>query len=124
VSADRLRPLYRHAIALVVPSVAYEASPLVALEAFSEKTPVIAPNLAGLAEIVTEADGGLLYDGDDELRSALDRMRHEPGLRQCLGENGYRAVRGPWSADAHIARYLDIVRTCAAAKQNDGGAPR
>ena len=124
VSADRLRPLYRHAIALVVPSVAYEASPLVALEAFSEKTPVIAPDLGGLAEVVTEADGGLLYGGDGELRFALDRMRHEPGLRQRLGENGYRAVRGPWSADAHIARYLDIVRTCAAAKRNNGGAPR
>lgn len=122
VSAERLRPLYRHAVALVVPSVAYEATPLVVLEAFSEKTPVIGRDLAGLAEIVSEADGGLLYRGDRDLRAALDRMRHEPGLRTRLGENGYRAVRGPWSANAHIAHYLDIVHRCVAAKHGRGGA--
>ena len=124
VSAERLRPLYRRAVALVVPSVAYEASSLVALEAFSQKTPVIARNQAGLAELVSEADGGLLYRGDGELRRALDRMRHEPGLRERLGENGYRAVRGPWSADAHIARYLDIARSCVAAKRKGGESRR
>jgi glycosyltransferase involved in cell wall biosynthesis len=122
VQAERLRPLYRHAVALVVPSVAYETGGLVVLEAFSQKTPVIGRNQGGLAEILTEADGGLLYRGDGELRAALDRMRDEPGLRKRLGENGYRAVRGLWSADAHIARYLDIVHRCMAEQQTGGGA--
>ena len=47
---ERLRALYRHAIALVVPSVCYEVFPMVILEAFAEGTPVVARDLAGMAE--------------------------------------------------------------------------
>jgi glycosyltransferase involved in cell wall biosynthesis len=111
---ERLRSLYRHAIALVVPSVCYEVFPMVILEAFAEGTPIVTRDLAGMAEMVREADGGLLFNDDEGLRAALDRMQTDGGLRRRLGENGRRTTLERWSAGPHIAKYFEIIDECRA----------
>jgi glycosyltransferase involved in cell wall biosynthesis len=119
---ERVRVLCRHAIALVVPSVCYEVFPTVALEAFAEGTPVIARDLGGIAEMVRQADAGVLFKDDSELRAALDRLQIDPERRRTLGRNGRGASRQRWTADAHMRRYLDIVDTCIAARARAGAA--
>jgi glycosyltransferase involved in cell wall biosynthesis len=114
---ERLRPLYRHAIALVVPSICYEVSPMVILEAFAEATPVIARDLAGMGEVVRDSHGGLLFHDDAELCVALDRMQAEPGLRRVLGDNGRQAYRERGTPERHIHRYLEIIEACQAARR-------
>ena len=52
---------------IIVPSVWYENSPNVILEAFAHKTPVIASNLGGMAELVKEQVNGLLFTPGDEV---------------------------------------------------------
>ena len=47
---------------LVVPSVWYENTPFVILEALASSTPVIVSNLGGLAELVEEGKNGFLFD--------------------------------------------------------------
>jgi glycosyltransferase involved in cell wall biosynthesis len=116
VAPEALRSLYRHAVALVVPSLAIEVWGLVAQEAMAQATPVIARDNGGLAEVVAESGGGMLYRTDNELRAAVDRLVADPGLRVELGRRGHAAVRGPWSADAHIVRYLEIVHECVEAR--------
>lgn len=50
---------------LVMASRAYENFPMVILEAFSARTPVIVPDHAGFPEIVTAAKTGLLFSSGD-----------------------------------------------------------
>ncbi|MEW6270235.1 MAG: glycosyltransferase, partial [Thermodesulfobacteriota bacterium] len=106
VPRDGLRTLYRNAVAVIVPSLTYELFPLVILEAFREGTPVIARDHGSLPEPVHDSGGGLLYRDDRELIARAERLLRDPALRDELGARGLAAVRGRWSADAHIARYL------------------
>ena len=110
-SYDRLRSLYRHAIALVVPSICYEVSSIVALESIAEQTPVITRAIGGMPEVVHRSDAGILYESDDELATALRRMQHEPGLRDRLSENARRNADSMWGPDQHIRQYLDVIET-------------
>jgi glycosyltransferase involved in cell wall biosynthesis len=109
---DRLRALYRHAIALVVPSVCYEVLPMVILESFAEATPVVARDLAGMAEAVTVSGGGLLFQDEAQLRAALDRLQTDASSRRALGDAGRRAFVERWTADVHIRNYLSIIEEC------------
>ena len=59
-----LQVLYRRAMAVIVPSICYEASPLVTFEAFRQQTPVIVRNLGGMAETIQESGGGFIYNTD------------------------------------------------------------
>jgi len=70
---------------LVVPSLWYDF-PLVIYEAFATGTPVIATNLGGMAEAVTNEVSGLLFErGDvDDLTRQLRRLVEEPGLLERL----------------------------------------
>jgi glycosyltransferase involved in cell wall biosynthesis len=113
---ERLRSLYRHAIALIVPSVCYEVFPMVILEALAEATPVIARNLAGAAEAVGDSQGGLLFGDDAGLQAAMDRMRWDQDLRQALGASGHQVFLDRWTSDAHLRSYLAIVEECREAR--------
>lgn len=79
---------------LVVPSLWYENSPNVILEAFAHKIPVIASNLGGMAELVRRGENGLLFETGDPagLASQLQRLLDEPGLLQTL-TRGIEPVR-------------------------------
>ncbi len=108
-SGAQLRALYRHAVAVLVPSVWQEVFGLVILEAFQHRTPAIVRNRGGMPELIDESQGGFVYDTDAELVTALDRLLHEPGLRRRLGQQAYRAYRRTWTTDVHVQRYLNLV---------------
>ncbi len=67
---------------LVVPSLWYENSPNVILEAFSHHVPVIASNLGGMAELVHHEINGLLFNPGNplDLANQIRRIIMEPGL--------------------------------------------
>jgi glycosyltransferase involved in cell wall biosynthesis len=111
-----LGPYYAHALACIVPSVTYEVAPTVVLEAFARKTPVIARDLGGTAELVRDSDGGVLYTTDHELHAAVTRLASDEAGRQALGERGYRAFVERWTEEAHLAAYLRIVDEVATGK--------
>jgi glycosyltransferase involved in cell wall biosynthesis len=113
---DGLGPYYAHALGCIVPSVTYEVAPTVVLEAFARKTPVIARDLGGTAELVRDSDGGLLYTSDDELRDAVRRIAGDEELRRSCGERGYRTFTERWTEEAHLSAYLAIVEEAAAAR--------
>jgi glycosyltransferase involved in cell wall biosynthesis len=117
-SGERLRQLYANAIALIVPSVWYEVFGIVILEAFAQRTPALVRNIGAMPEIVTDTGGGVVYDSDAELVTAMDRLLAEPAVRTTLGHRGHEAVRTRWSAAAHVDGYLDLVQGGAR-----GGAP-
>ena len=105
--------LYRNSLACIVPSITYETFGIVIIEAFARKVPVIARDLGALPEVVNDSGGGLTYRDDRELLMAIDKLGASPGLREQLGENGYRAFVAKWSREAHLALYFDFLRKAA-----------
>lgn len=79
---------------IVVPSLWFENSPNVILEAFAHRTPVIASNMGGMAELVEHEKNGLLFNPGDaqDLARQLQRLLEEPGLLTCL-QGGIRPVK-------------------------------
>lgn len=116
VSQDRLQALYRGAIALVVPSICYEAFPLVLIEAFRQQTPAVVRRLGGLQEIVEESGGGLTFGDEEELRAQLDSLVADRAARDALGARGYAAYCSKWTPEAHLERYYDLIEDIAARK--------
>ena len=105
----RLAALYRGALALVVPSLLLEPFGFVVLEALSVSTPAIVRRRGALPELVTGSGGGSIYETDDELVAAIQRLDADPQLRQALGAAGRQAVRTIWSEQVHLDRYLALV---------------
>ncbi len=71
---------------LIVPSLWYENSPNIIQEAFATRTPVIASNLGGMAELIKHQENGLLFNPSDSA-SLADQIRQFlelPGLREKL----------------------------------------
>ncbi len=82
---------------IVMPSLWYENSPNVILEAFAHRTPVIASRLGGMAELVEHNENGLLFEPGDpsDLARQIRRLIAEPGLveRLCQGIRPVRSLR-------------------------------
>jgi glycosyltransferase involved in cell wall biosynthesis len=105
----RLQGLYQRAVALIIPSLCFEVFSLVTVEAFRQRTPVIARNLGALTEVVEQSAGGLLYGTDEELWQAMDQLLRDGSLRRELGQRGYEAYRRNWTVEAHLKRYLELI---------------
>jgi glycosyltransferase involved in cell wall biosynthesis len=96
---------------VLVPSTWWENAPLVILEAFRHKRPVICSNIGGMAELVTDGVNGLHFRAGDvtSLARAIRRGADEEGLWQRL-VGGIRPV--PLMADAakrHMQLYTQLL---------------
>jgi len=83
---SRLSQVFQELDVIVVPSLWYENSPNVILEAFAHRTPVIASNLGGMAELVQHAHNGLLFQPGSprSLAEQFQRILVEPSLLPAL----------------------------------------
>lgn len=113
ITPEALRRYYEHAIALVVPSECYETFGIVLIEAFRQRTPVIARRLGPFPEILAQSNGGELFSTRSELVEVMRRLVDEPDHRARLAASGYRAYEALWTESAVIPQYLDIVRRAA-----------
>src|SRR2546423_6133948 len=118
VHSSEITELYRGAIAVLVPSLCYETFGLIAAEAFAHGTPVIARRIGALTEMIEHSGGGRLFDTLEQCRCEMEWLRTEPGLRDQLGTRGRNAVVENWTADVHLARYLQIVESLITARAN------
>jgi glycosyltransferase involved in cell wall biosynthesis len=113
-SDETLQPLYRRAVALIVPSLWFENAPIVLLEAFRQRTPAIVRDLGAMPEPITESGAGFTYRTDEQLLASMDSLLDDPAKRRRLGEYGYDAFRSRWSAEAFFKRYYELIRELAA----------
>ncbi len=98
----------------VLPSIADEVLPMVLLEAMTAGLPVIASDLGGVPELVTNDETGLLVPGGDveALSAALRRLCIDVDLRTTLGMASRSTARHyswPAIADQYMAAYNDAV---------------
>ncbi len=120
LSRQQLQQLYRGALAVIVPSICYEAAPLVTLEAFGQGAPVIVRNLGGMPEIVNESGGGVVYNTEKELVAAMDRLCADPSYRGELGRRGYTAYKEKWTAGTYLERYMSLIRQIDTRDRGEG----
>ena len=109
MSGRQLQPLYRQAVAVVVPSVCFEVFGQVIIEAFGQRTPTIVRNLGGMPEIIEESGGGFVYDTEEELVAALGQLLADPSYRRELGLRGYQTYQRSWTPEAHLERYFGLI---------------
>jgi D-inositol-3-phosphate glycosyltransferase len=111
VPQDVLADWYRASTAVCVPSYS-ESFGLVALEAQSCGTPVVAANVGGLSTAVRDGVSGLLVGGHDpdDFAAALRRIAFEPGVRATMSAAAVEHARGfGWevTAERTAAVYLE-----------------
>ena len=116
VAPDTLRRYYDHAVGLIVPSVCFETFGIILIEAFRQRTPVIARRIGPFPEIVETSGGGELFGTREELVAAMRRMQGDPAHREKLARAGYEAFLARWSERAVIPRYLEVVAGAARRK--------
>ncbi|OFV81375.1 MAG: hypothetical protein A2Y78_10570 [Acidobacteria bacterium RBG_13_68_16] len=101
--------LMRRMAVLVLPSLT-EAFPVVLLEAMSLGVPVIATDVAGVPEIITDEETGLLVPpGDvDALTRATDRLLCDPNLAASLAERGRASVTSRFTKEKMLAEIREL----------------
>jgi glycosyltransferase involved in cell wall biosynthesis len=99
VSDALLGQLYRHALALVMPSL-YEGFGYPLIEAMSCECPVIASNTSSLAELIEDGAGlGVDPTQTKSIIDAMNKVYMDTALRASLISNGLKkAEQFSWSA--------------------------
>ena len=119
-SPSEVRAMMSRARLLVVPSLCYENSPTVIMEALSVGTPVIASKIGGIPELVREGEGTLVEPGNVEaLREAIKKELQKPLDREKIKKTTER-----FSIDAYKKNLLDLIvtiRTPVRHSSSDGG---
>jgi len=90
---------------------------LVVLEAFARGTPAVVHDLGALPELVEDSGGGLVYRTQDELVTALERLRTDPAARDALGAKGRDAWQRLWSEERHLDAYFEAIEEARGARQ-------
>lgn len=123
-SQSEVRDLMADAKWLTMPSVCYEGFGMVLVEAFSEGTPVIVPQLGVMPEVAGHGQRGLVYDQTVEgLAQALRTASAMPSEKyEELVMAGQDATDGEYASDSNLLMLMSIYRT-AATRHSGGKVP-
>lgn len=102
-NAEELADFYRGARMIVVPSIWNETFAIVAAEAMSHGTPVIASRIGALQHVVTGETGMLVEPGNvDELAAAMTSLWQDPARCRRLGAMGRQRVATHYGEETHL----------------------
>ena len=92
---------------LVIPS-RVESLPQVIIEAFYLRVPVVATDVGGVSEIITNGKTGLLIPPEDpeKLADSINRLLREENLACSLADNGYQYAMKNLTWDAMLPQYV------------------
>lgn len=99
---------------LVLPSF-MEGLPIVLMEASALRKPVIASRVAGIPELVSEGETGLLFTPSDwqDLATKIAQLAGSPELRQRLGEAGAARVAAEFDVRKSAEQLRDLFHRVA-----------
>jgi glycosyltransferase involved in cell wall biosynthesis len=110
--SDRERVQALEAANVVVCPSPYESLSLLALDAMSIGTPILANARSEvLVEHCVKSNGGLFYANRDEFVECLKLMMGDPALRATMGRNGREYVRHNYRWDVVLAKYERVFST-------------
>lgn len=108
VGGSRKKQLLAGARCVLIPSLAQETSSLVAMEAITCGTPVIAFRTGALPEVIEHGRTGLLVNSADEMAEAIQQVGTLDS-ELCID-----TARARFSAERMVAQYLDLYESVAA----------
>jgi len=105
---EQLPEFYSNARIMVMTSVWYECFPMVLLEAMLYRTPVIAPRLGGIPEIIEDGYNGLLFRAGDgvDLARRTGSLWNDRAQGEIYAANGYEKVLKYYSSDIYLEDML------------------
>jgi hypothetical protein len=111
ISHDNVPAVLAKIDLLVVPSIWLENAPLVISEAFMAGVPVLVSNLGGMAEMVKDGQGGLVFAAGDarDLQRRLERFLNEDGLIGQLRDSIPQVERVEETAETLVRHYQRAV---------------
>lgn len=110
---QKLGEIYKHAAALVVPSIWHEVFGLVVVEAMSWGVPLIANDVGALTELVTSNEAGIVYQDEQGLRRALSEFDESSETARRFAANARRAAQDRYTRKRHMDRYFKLVEDLA-----------
>ena len=102
VDLGKKKALLAEARCLLIPSLVAETSSLVAMEAISSGTPVIAFRSGALPEVVEHGQTGFIVDSEDEMADAVERSG-EISAETCRAQ-----ARLHFDARRMVDEYIDL----------------
>lgn len=113
VEGKELSELMANSLCLILPSEWYEPFGLVILEGFAHSRPVIASNIGGIPEVITDGEDGFLVDpGNAEaLREKLQWMADHPETSLEMGRSGRKKVEDKYNPEDFYRNLMKIYKS-------------
>ena len=110
VTKARVIELLQHASVLIVPSIWYEAFPMVVAEAFAAGVPIIASDLGALGQLVHHGRTGLHFRPGDaqDLASQVEWLIAHEGERQRMRRAARTEFELHYTSDRNYEMLLAI----------------
>jgi glycosyltransferase involved in cell wall biosynthesis len=109
-SQSKVYDLLGRAEFLIVPSECFETFGRVVAEAFAKGTPVVAANIGGLSEIVSNGENGVLIEPGDEdaLTKQAQSLFANPARLQLMRKRARAAFEQNYTAETNHTRLMSI----------------
>ncbi|NVM20299.1 MAG: glycosyltransferase family 4 protein [Desulfobacterales bacterium] len=106
---DRMQLWYNSADIFVLPTY-HEGTPNVVVEAMACELPVVATDVGGIPEILSDGKTGIIVKPRDAsgLANALDRLINDAKLRRMLGKNGRRFVEEELTWETNASELIKV----------------
>lgn len=103
---------------LILPSVADEDLPNVVLEAMALSKPVIASNIAGIAEQIIDCDTGFLVEprNINQIADSILKLCNNEVLRTSMGQAAFSRFESFFTADIAIKNYFRMYESLIGSK--------
>lgn len=105
---------YAQCALLALPS-RQETAPVVILEAMAAGKPVVATDVGGVRDLVSEGESGFIVPAGDaaQLADRIEELLKDEDLRDRMGQRGKEIAWGRFRRDAVADRYYEIYREVA-----------
>ncbi|NVK42266.1 MAG: glycosyltransferase family 4 protein [Oceanospirillaceae bacterium] len=96
---------------VLFPSMYYEGMPMVILEAFSHKKPVIARNTGAMSSMIKHEFNGFKYEDRASFVSYVELIDSNESLVQRLGDNAFNDYKAKYSREIGYKNLIDTYTT-------------
>jgi glycosyltransferase involved in cell wall biosynthesis len=92
-----------------------EGFPNAVVEAMAAARPIVATDVGGVRDAVTDGETGLLVPSDDEARlaAAIQQLRDDPARAEAMGRAGRRAAKERFSQEVVLNQLIELYEELA-----------